>query len=88
MVYNVNMLFLFFNNPFVCVESVKEENEERVNVQPGTSNTQPIDMRHNEQLMAGQGAYYLLHVVIHELTKLVYNYSNINPTIKSCKSER
>ena len=55
MVYNVKMLFLFYNNPFVCVESVKEENAERVYVQPGTSNTQPIDMRYNEQLLAGQG---------------------------------
>jgi hypothetical protein len=49
------MLFLFYNNPFVCIDSVKEENADRVNVQPGTSNTQPMDMRQNEQLLAGQG---------------------------------
>ena len=49
------MLFLFYNNAFVCVESVKEENADRSNVQPGTSYTQPIDMRHNEQLLAKQG---------------------------------
>ena len=55
MVYNVNMLFLFYNNAFVCVESVKEENAERGNVQLGTNNTQPINMRNNEKPLAEQG---------------------------------